>query len=1217
MRENHQYYRLLFRENERKPTMNKLKRILSSTVAAAITLSAVYASVWGGASAEGVNASDIKVSGFNNGKSTLDVQLTARYNSGVMNADGGCLEIVEYNEKNGYAYAVSGVKGNIIAVKIADIGSDDKIIELSGTEYDVKALLTGSTGIEGFVYGDTTSVAISPDGKKLAASVQHADYDKTGAVAVFDCESNGNLTNPVLYSTGVQPDMVVFADSNTILTADEGEPREGYVDATDPAGTVTVINLNDKKSVSVGFEGFTADELIGKNIIVGVNDGEKIAPVTDLEPEYIAVSSDGTTAYVALQEANAIAVFDITAKNFTDIFSAGFQDFGTVPVDIVEDGGYNPKTYENLVGARMPDGISVYENGGKTYVITANEGDAREWGDYCNEVKTKAITTKNIRVLDAELCAGLPEGKTVMFGGRSFTIYEVGENGLNVVYDSGSDFEKITAEYIPDYFNCSNDDVEPDSRSAKKGPEPENIAIGTVQGKTYAFIAIERISGVMVYDITDPADTKFVNFINSREFDDDIKGDVSPEGICFVKGTSTSNPMLIASCEVSGTLAVYELDGEDDGLKVLYTNDVHNAFENAEVIIGYAAAAQYKKQLEAEGYNVLMLDAGDAIQGGVIGTLSNGEYIVRIMEQAGYDIAVPGNHEFDFGMDNFLTLAEIAEYDYICCNFIDLRTGKTVFDPYRIIEIDGKKYGFIGIATPETYTKSTPTYFMDENGNYIYGFCNGENGNELYQTVQKTIDEVKAQGADYIIAIGHTGIDISSKPWTSSEIIANTEGLDAYIDGHSHSVIESDSYTDKNGKEVLITSTGTKFANLGEMTISEDGITTKLISGLTEEDPYTLEFVNNIKAEFEELTNTVVGSSDVILTISDPKTGDRLIRSQETNLGDFCADAYLAMSGVADIAFVNGGGIRVNIENGDFTYGDVISVHPFGNALCVVEVTGQQVLDALEFGSKAVGEGEFGGFLQVAGLTYEINAEIPSSVVVDENGMFVKVDGEYRVRNVMVGGEPLDLSKTYKLASHNYMLKSSGDGYSMFKDSKLLLDEIMIDNQALINYITRNLDGKISADSIYANPYGEGRIKIITKTVEATCTEDGYIEYLQGADTLSEVIPATGHNFGEWEITAEATADKDGEKIHTCSICGETETEIIPMTGTGDPTDTPTDDTSSQESAPSTDVISDSTSDSGENQNPPTGENAGGLISMAAIAIIAAGSIAALSRKRK
>lgn len=1203
--------------------MNKFKRIISCVVAAAIIMSAVQASALGSASAQGADASDIKINGFNNGKSTLDVQLKARYNSGVMDADGGCLEIVEYNEKNGYAYAVSGVKGNIVAVKTSDIGVSDKVIELSGAEYDVKSLLTGSTGIDGFVYGDTTSVAISPDGKKLAASVQHADYDKNGAVAVFDCEDNGNLTNPVLYSTGVQPDMVVFADCNTILTADEGEPREGYVDATDPAGTVTVINLNDKKSVSVGFDGFTAEELIGKNIIVGVNNGENIAPGTDLEPEYISVNSDGTFAYVALQEANAIAVFDITAKTFTDIFSAGFQDFGTIPVDIVEDDGYNPKTYENLVGARMPDGISVYENGGKTYVITANEGDAREWGDYCNEVKTKAITKENIRVLDAELCAGLPECKTVMFGGRSFTIYEVGENGLNVVYDSGSDFESITADYLPDYFNCSNDDVEIDGRSVKKGPEPENIAIGTVQGKTYAFIAIERISGVMIYDITDPADTKFVNYINSREFDDDIKGDVSPEGICFVKGTSTSKPMLIASCEVSGTLAVYELDGEDDGLKILYTNDVHNAFENAEGVIGYAAAAQYKKQLEAEGYNVLMVDAGDAIQGGVIGTLSNGEYIASIMEQAGYDIAVPGNHEFDFGMDNFLALAENSEYDYICCNFIDLRTGESVLDPYKILEIDGKKYGFIGISTPETYTKSTPTYFMDENGNYIYGFCNGENGNDLYKKVQQTIDEVKEQGADYIIAIGHTGIDISSKPWTSSEIIANTEGLDAYIDGHSHSVIESDSYTDKNGNEVLITSTGTKFEYLGEMSISEEGITTTLISGLTEEDPDTLEFVNNIKAEFEELTNTVVGSSDVILTISDPKTGDRLIRSQETNLGDFCADAYLAMSG-ADIAFVNGGGIRVNIEKGDFTYGDVISVHPFGNTLCVVEVTGQQVLDALEFGSKAVGEGEFGGFLQVAGLTYEINAEIPSSVVVDENGMFVEVDGEYRVRNVMVGGEPLDLSKTYKLASHNYMLKSAGDGYSMFKDSKLLLDEIMIDNQVLINYIKQNLDCKVSADSIYANPYGEGRIMIITKTVEATCTEDGYIEYLQGADTLSKVIPATGHNFGEWEITAEATADNDGEKIRTCSICGETETDVIPMTGTvsddgtsSNPSDTTTDDNSSNESDVTTDVNSDSTSDSGENQNPSTGVNAGGLISMAAIAIIAAGTLVAVSRKRK
>ena len=370
-----------------------------------------------------VVTSDEKVSGVNNEDSTLQMQLYARYNSGAMNADGGSLEIVEYNDKNGYAYAVSGLKGQIIAVQIEGIDSSDKVTEISGQEYDVKSLVETVAAEAGFTYGDITSVAITPDGTKLAAAVQHADYDKSGKIAVFTCEKDGSLTNPKLYDAGVQPDMVTFADGDTVLTADEGEPRNGYGEGcVDPKGSVTVLNLADGSSSQVGFEKYTAEELIAKNILVGVTEGNMIAPETDLEPEYIAVSSDGKKAYVSLQEANAIAVLDVEKKEFTGIFSTGYQDYSKVAVDIVEDGKYEASTYENLIGARMPDGIAVYENGGKTYILTANEGDAREWGDYLNEAKTKEFTGKNIRVIDSTKCAGLPEGKSVMFGGRSFSI---------------------------------------------------------------------------------------------------------------------------------------------------------------------------------------------------------------------------------------------------------------------------------------------------------------------------------------------------------------------------------------------------------------------------------------------------------------------------------------------------------------------------------------------------------------------------------------------------------------------------------------------------------------------------------------------------------------------------------------------------------------------------------------------------------------------------
>lgn len=510
-----------------------------------------------------VVASNQKVTGVNNGNTTLNMQLFARYNSGAMNKDGGSLEIVEYNNQNGYAYAVSGLKGQIIAVPIAGVQESDTVTELSGNGYDVKSLVETAAAEVGFTYGDITSVAISPDGTKLAAAVQHADYDKTGKIAVFTCEADGSLTNPELYDAGVQPDMVTFADGNMVLTADEGEPRNGYGEGTtDPAGSVTVLNLSDGTSVQVGFEGYTAQQLIENNILIGVADGNTLNPETDLEPEYIAVSADGKKAYISLQEANAIAILDVESKAFTGIYSTGFEDYSTVAVDLVEDGKYEAKTYEGLVGARMPDGIAVYENAGKTYVLTANEGDSREWVDYLNEEKTDKFTGKKIRVIDGTKCAGLPENKKVMFGGRGFSIFEVTENGLTEVYDSGNDFESITANAFPNYFNCSNDDNEADSRSPKKGPEPENVTVGQINGKAYAFVAIERVGGIMAYDITDPQNSTYVNYINSRDFSEAIQGDVSPEGLCVAQ--ADGKDILLAACEVSGTLAAYELSQQPE-----------------------------------------------------------------------------------------------------------------------------------------------------------------------------------------------------------------------------------------------------------------------------------------------------------------------------------------------------------------------------------------------------------------------------------------------------------------------------------------------------------------------------------------------------------------------------------------------------------------------------------------------------------------------------
>ena len=520
---------------------------------------------------------------------------------------------------------------------------------------------------------------------------------------------------------------------------------------------------------------------------------------------------------------------------------------------------------------------------------------------------------------------------------------------------------------------------------------------------------------------------------------------------------------------------------------ILHTNDVHCQIDQKknkdEIVtnIGYAGVLAYKKEMEnLHGINnVTLVDAGDAIQGGPIGTLSKGEYIVDIMNYVGYDIACPGNHEFDYGMENFLKLStETSKANYICCNFRDLE-GNPILSPYTLIKYGDLTIAYLGINTPESFTKSSPIYFQDENGNYIYDFAQGEKGQTLYKTVQKYVDEAMKEGANYVVAIGHLGDEGASEYWSSKSLIKNTYGIDIFIDGHSHEVY-SEILKNKKGKNVLLAQTGTKLQNLGKITINTKNkkITSEFISNYKAQDEDAVNYIEGIKNKFSDVLQEVVAKSSVTLTTLDPTTHKRAIRNSETNLGDFCADAYRSIVG-ADIAFANGGGIRADIEEGNITYEEIINVHPFGNEICMIETTGQDILDALEIGACEYPI-ENGGFLQVSGLSYTIDPSIPSSVVFNERGQFVKVDGKYRVTEVMVGNEPLVLNKTYTLASHNYMIKNGGDGYTMFMDDKMIKDSVVIDNGALINYITENLNGVIGDE--YKNPKGNGRIIIKENT---------------------------------------------------------------------------------------------------------------------------------------
>ena len=515
----------------------------------------------------------------------------------------------------------------------------------------------------------------------------------------------------------------------------------------------------------------------------------------------------------------------------------------------------------------------------------------------------------------------------------------------------------------------------------------------------------------------------------------------------------------------------------DHDVVILHTNDTHCGIEEN---MGYAGLVWYENQMKEETPYVTLVDAGDAIQGAPVGTLSEGEYLVQIMNKAGYDFAVPGNHEFDYGMEKLLGLSARLDCGYSACNFVNLPSKTQVFAPYRIMEYDDIQVAFVGVATPESITKSTPAYFQDQFGRYRFSFCEDETGEALYSQVQRAVDQARGEGADYVIMVGHLGDNGITEKWSSRSVIANTTGIDAAIDGHSHEVCV-ENVPNENGEMVVLTQTGTKFANIGKLTITTDGqIQASHVSTVTDaegnpaKDAEMENFINGIKSQYEESLKVVLGRTDVDLMDKDPETGLRAVRKAETNLGDLCADASRYMMD-ADIGFMNGGGIRAGIEAGDITYEDALSVFPYGNMICMAEVSGQKIKDALEMGVKNYPE-ESGGFIHVSGLTYTVDSSVPSSVVLDEKRNFVSVGGEYRVRDIYVGEEPLDVNRTYTLASHNYWLKSGGDGMSMLMGCPILKDETMVDVDTITSYISEYLGGTVGEE--YKDPRGQGRITI-------------------------------------------------------------------------------------------------------------------------------------------
>ncbi|MBQ8662415.1 MAG: bifunctional metallophosphatase/5'-nucleotidase [Eubacterium sp.] len=550
------------------------------------------------------------------------------------------------------------------------------------------------------------------------------------------------------------------------------------------------------------------------------------------------------------------------------------------------------------------------------------------------------------------------------------------------------------------------------------------------------------------------------------------------------------------------------INGKSDDIVILYENDVHCAVD------GYAKIKAMKTDLAETHDYVGIVSVGDFIQGSSLGAISQGKYIVDIMNLVGYDAVTLGNHEFDYKLQRLNELVTLMSTKPVCSNFQKIGATDTVFKPYAMVSYGDVDIAYIGITTPSTISSSSPIQFLDENGDYVYTF----NGDKLYEVVQNSINAAKAEGAEYIVALSHLGTEDVNMAWSAQALVENTEGLDVVLDGHSHSVVESLMVEDKSGKQVGITSTGTQFANIGKLTIGTDGtITTELIptENYTKTDAEVTALIAKINEEYSVLGERKIGYSEVNLTTVDAD-GNRIIRNEETNLGDFCADAFRVVTG-ADIGFINGGGIRANMDAGDVTFNDILSVFPFNNLVCVAEVTGQDIVDMLELGVMSAPE-ENGSFQHVSGITFNLDTSFDSTVKLDQNEAFVSVDGKRRVSNVKVLNqqtgdyEPIDLTKTYKLASHSYLLMEQGSGATMFKDAKILVNDGMLDVEMLEFYIAEHLDGVIGEE--YAA--SQGRITLGAATTDNnqafdnTTDTNGDAGNESGTESVVPSSPQTG-----------------------------------------------------------------------------------------------------------
>lgn len=593
------------------------------------------------------------------------IKLIGNYSTGVSDGDGGIAEIVKFNKDNKKIYVVNGA---LMSVDIVDV-SNLSHAEFTESNLDNRIDMSTMATQNGFACADITSVDINTKDDVIALAVQGATYNDKGSIVI--CDYEGNYIKH--FEAGYQPDMVKFTpDFKYVLTANEGEPREGYTapGAEDPEGTVTIVDLSNDSVRTASFHQFDdatkRAELVQKKVLLkkGAN------PSQDLEPEYIAIDENSEYAYVSLQEANSIAVLNIEVGEFESIYGLGFKDHSVSEnaLDSKKDSQISIQT-EDLYGVYMPDGLSTINIKGKQYVLTPNEGDAREWGTspykYSNiqDYIFPETRYKMDSIINSEH-DGLDDSKTYILGGRSFSIWDAED--MSLVYDSGKDFEEITSGIYPTAFNSNHSKVELDGRSAKKGPEPEDVQTVKIGNKVYAIVGLERMGGIMIYDITDPTNPVFYDYINARDITGTAvynSGALGPEGIYTVeaKDSPTGYPLIFVANEVSGSVSIMEfsdkgnpVDGREDGkFKIVFMPDTQ-VYSSHYPEIFNSQTNWIADNFEADDIE-FVLHLGDIVDWGEQMQWDNANAAMDILDNANVPYGVTiGNHDVSNNKEDFI-----------------------------------------------------------------------------------------------------------------------------------------------------------------------------------------------------------------------------------------------------------------------------------------------------------------------------------------------------------------------------------------------------------------------------------------------------------------------------------------------------------------------------------------------------------------------------------